>query len=461
MEELRKISEYKYEVPMKKGMLVPGIIYADDRMMNSIKGGNSIEQVANVAMLPGIVKYSLAMPDIHWGYGFPIGGVAAFDFDDGIISPGGVGYDINCGVRLMSTDIFEISGEEKRALVSKMFTNVPSGVGSKSKLRLSKDELKTVLQQGARWAVDRGFGWDEDLERLEENGCMDEADPIHVSDKALNRGCPEIGTLGAGNHFLEIQKVDEIYDPAMAKKLGIKGKGQIMVLIHTGSRGFGHQVCTDWIEKMMHASRKYNITLPDKELVCAPLNSKEGEDYFKAMCCGANYGFANRQMITHKIRESFKDVLGYDEMHIVYGICHNIAKIEEHVVDGKRRKLCVHRKGATRAFPDQPVLIPGDMGRASYVLVGTETAMMETFGSTCHGAGRLLSRHAAIRKFNIADIKRELADKDIILKSASNRIIAEECPYAYKDVSDVVNICHQAGISRKIVKLVPIGVIKG
>ncbi|MGC8913132.1 MAG: RtcB family protein [Thermoplasmata archaeon] len=478
---LKKITEYKYEIEptYKKGMHVSGIVYADAKMIEDVRKDNSLEQVANVATLPGIIGHSMAMPDIHWGYGFPIGGVAAFDYDTGIISPGGVGYDINCGVRLVRTNLHLKDVQPKiKELIDTIFTNVPSGVGSEGKLKLTYDEMKNVLDLGAEWAVEKGYGWHNDLEFLEENGRLASADSSFVSDKAIQRGMPQLGTLGAGNHFLEVQKVEEIYEPEIARIFGITAKDQIVVMIHTGSRGAGHQIATDYIAKMANAARKYNIHLEDKQLACAPVNSPEGEEYLKAMACGANYAWANRQLILHWVRESFQKVFKNSaealDMHVIYDVCHNIGKIEEHEIEGRRRKVVVHRKGATRAFAmerreiplpyrkiGQPVLIPGDMGTSSYLLVGTELAMKETFGSTCHGAGRVMSREAAIRRFRPNEVKEALMKQGIYVRAASKDVLSEESPEAYKDVDDVVRIAHNAGISRMIVKMRPIGVMKG
>jgi len=478
---LRKIDDYRWEIPKsyKAGMRVPGLIYTDEGMLPHIQGEQALEQVANVAFLPGIVSRSLAMPDIHWGYGFPIGGVAATRVEDGVISPGGVGFDINCGTRLLRTNLTE---EEVRPriekLVDALYHSVPSGVGSEGKLRLDRREIDKVLIKGAKWAVDRGYGEARDLEVTEENGSMEGADPEQVSAKAKQRGAPQLGTLGAGNHFLEVQVVGEVYDPAAASVMGIEKVGQVLLLIHTGSRGFGHQVCDDYVRAMGTAVSKYGISLPDRQLACAPVRSPEGQAYFAAMACAANYAWANRQCIAHWVRESFIKVFGMSRqelgLEMVYDVAHNIAKMEEYEVDGKRSTLCVHRKGATRAFPaghrdvphmyreiGQPVLIPGDMGRYSYVLVGTEQAIVETFGSTCHGAGRVQSRSAAKRSLRGVDVARELAQKGITVKTGSMSSLAEEASEAYKDVADVVNVTHQAGISRKVAKTRPIGVVKG
>ena len=483
---LNKINDYRYEIPSTyRGeynnlkMQTSAEIYADESMIPSIRRDKAPEQTANCTVLPGIVGKALAMPDIHWGYGFPIGGVAAFDTEKGVISPGGVGYDINCGVRLVRTNlnINDVNEVKIRYLVDEMFKNVPSGLGSKAKIRLTQKELNDVLKLGAKYHVDNGYGWEKDIDFLEENGCLKNADPSEVSDKAIQRGMSQVGSLGAGNHFLEIQKVTEIFDPDAAKAFGIKELGQITVMIHTGSRGFGHQVCTDHLRVLEQAVRKYNIQLPDRQLACAPINSKEGQSYFNAMACAANFAWANRQLIVHWVRESFEKVLNDSaenmDMNIVYDVCHNIAKFEEHVIEGEKRKVCVHRKGATRAFgPDkqgvpskyrdigQPVLIPGDMGTESYLLKGTKDAEA-TFGSTCHGAGRLMSRHQALKKWRGEQIVRELYDRGIYVHPASFKVAAEEAPGAYKDIRSVVEVAHGAGISRKVVKLTPLGVVKG
>ncbi len=479
LEKLRRIDETKIEIPRdyKPGMRVAGIIYVDEVLEKELET-QSIDQVANVATLPGIVKTSMAMPDIHTGYGFAIGGVAAFDLKEGIVSPGGVGYDINCGVRLLRSNLMrEALLPRLKDLVGILYNEIPSGVGSKGKIRLMPDSEKQLLLKGARWAVEQGYGDASDLERIESGGCIDGADPDLISKKAYERGRAQQGTLGSGNHFLEIQYVDEIYDEKVANALGLF-KDQITVMIHTGSRGFGHQVCTDFLEVMERAVSKYNIELPDKELACAPYNSSEAQDYLSAMRAAANYAWANRQCIMHWTREAFLKFLGTTPgelgMSLIYDVAHNVAKIEDHIVNGKKKKLVVHRKGATRAFPPghpelpdvyknigQPVLIPGDMGRASFVLIGTEKAMQETFGSTCHGAGRVMSRHQAIKRAKGRAIWREMEDKGIIVRSAGRGTLAEEMSEAYKDISDVVDVVHNAGISKKIVKLRPIGVIKG
>lgn len=485
-----KIDDYRYKIPKsyKDGMKVDGVIYADEKMISSVVKDNALEQVANVATLPGILCKSMAMPDIHWGYGFPIGGVAAMDAENGVISPGGVGYDINCGVRLVRTDLTLNQIQPKiRELVDRMFSNVPSGLGSKGKVHIDMRQLDEVLINGAKWAVDNGYGWEDDLKHLEENGCMEGADPGHVSHKAKQRGLPQLGSLGAGNHFLEIQKVDKIFDIESAKKLGITGKDQIVVMIHTGSRGCGYQICDDQIKDMSGSyrkdgnnfvSKKFDLRLPDRQLVCAPVNSSEGERYFKAMKCAANYAWTNRQMIVHWVRQSFEQVLGKSAeelgMQIVYDVAHNIAKLEEHEIEGRKRKVVVHRKGATRAFGPgsesipveyrnlgQPVMIPGDMGTASYLLLGTEHAMTETFGSTCHGAGRVMSRHEATRRWRGHEVINKLGGMGIYVRAASKHVAAEEAPDAYKNVDDVVRIADGAGISKLVARMTPLGVVKG
>ncbi|MEE8636783.1 MAG: RtcB family protein [Dehalococcoidia bacterium] len=479
--QLVKVDDYRWKIPedYKAGMRVPGLIYASKEMLESMCEEQTLEQVANVASLPGIVGYSFAMPDIHWGYGFPIGGVAAMDVRDGVISPGGVGYDINCGVRLLSTNLNEPEVRPRiKELINELFANVPSGLGSEGKIKVGQKEMEQVMIEGARWAVKRGLGYEEDLDVTEENGCLAGADPRKISDRAAKRGMPQAGTLGSGNHFLEIQVVKEIFDSRISSIMGITQVGQILVLIHTGSRGFGHQVCTDYLRVMERAVSRYGIKLPDRQLACAPVESPEGQDYLAAMACAANYAWANRQCIAHWVRESFSRVLGKSPeelgMKQIYDVAHNIAKIEEHAVDGRKSKVCVHRKGATRAFPaghkdiprrykdaGQPVLLPGDMGRCSFVAVGTPEAMDETFGSTCHGAGRMLSRGAAKRRLKGSDVVRELENRGIIVKAGNIPSLAEEASQAYKDITTVMDVVHQAGISRKVAMAVPMGVIKG
>ncbi len=479
--QLVKIDDYHWEIPQsyKDGMRVPGLIYASEEMLASMREEQTPEQVANVAFLPGIVKFSFAMPDIHWGYGFPIGGVAAMSVKDGVISPGGVGYDINCGVRLLRTNLNEAEVRPKiDQLVNRLFANVPSGLGSEGKIKVSRKEMNELMAGGARWAVKRGFGSEEDLDATEEGGCLKGADPSKISDKAIKRGMPQAGTLGSGNHFLEVQVVREIFDPKIASVMGINQIGQVLVLIHTGSRGFGHQVCTDHLRVMEGAVSKYGIKLPDRQLACAPIESKEGRDYLAAMACAANYAWVNRQCIVHWVRECFSKVFEKSPeklgMKQIYDVAHNIAKIEEHMVNGQKLKVCVHRKGATRAFPPnhkdipqrykeigQPVLIPGDMGRCSFIAVGTQKAMEESFGSTCHGAGRMLSRHAARRSLRGKDIAQDLKRRGITIKTGDIPSLAEEASQAYKDVTEVIEVCHQAGISKKVAMTVPLGVIKG
>ena len=478
-EKIHRIDETRIEIPKdyKAGMLTNGIIYVDKLLEKELEP-EAIDQVANVATLPGIVKSSLAMPDVHTGYGFSIGGVAAFDLEEGIVSPGGVGYDINCGVRLLRSNLKKKNIiHQMKDLIALLYTEIPSGVGSKGKIRLTSDDEKKVLVKGARWAVENGYGSASDLEKTESGGCIDGADPEIISKKAYERGRSQQGTLGSGNHFLEIQYVDEIYDEQAANVLGLSDE-QVTVMIHTGSRGFGHQVCTDFLEIMANASGKYTINLPDRELACAPYKSQEAQDYLSAMKAAANYAWANRQCIMQWTKETFMKFFKASPqelgMGLIYDVAHNIAKLEEHTVNGKKKKLIVHRKGATRAFspkhpelPDvyknigQPVLIPGDMGRASFVLLGTEKAMEETFGSTCHGAGRVLSRHQAIKKAKGRAIWREMEDKGIIVRSAGRETLAEEMSEAYKDVSNVVDVVAKAGISKKVARLKPIGVIKG
>jgi tRNA-splicing ligase RtcB len=480
-EVVNKVDENRWEIRQgyQEGMRVPGRIYATENMLGQIWEDKAFEQVINVSFLPGIVGNSLAMPDIHWGYGFPIGGVAATRVSDGVVSPGGVGFDINCGVRLLRTNL---STDDIQPYIEKLvyalFSNIPSGLGSEGRLRISEKDLDKVLLKGAAWAVESGFGEADDLVFTEETGCIKNADPDKVSDKARKRGLPQLGTLGSGNHFLEIQTVDQIYDTEAARAMGILDIGQVLVLIHTGSRGLGHQVCDDYIRVMNNATQRYEINVPDRQLVCAPVQSPEGKDYLAAMACAANYAWTNRQCIAHWVRESFIKVLGKSPRELgleqIYDVAHNIAKIEQHFIEGKNQTLCVHRKGATRAFaknhPDlpaiysnigQPVLIPGDMGRYSFIAVGTETAMKETFGSTCHGAGRLQSRSAAKKGVSGADVAHKLAAKGILVKSDSMVSLAEEASEAYKDVAEVIEVTHQANISRKVARAVPLGVIKG
>lgn len=459
-------------------MRVPGLIFARSDLMPKIKEDRALEQIVNMAQLPGIVKHALAMPDIHWGYGFPIGGVAAFDLEDGIISPGGVGYDINCGVRLLTTGLH--AGDIKprlRDLVTELFEAIPAGVGSRGRLRLSKKELSKVALEGAAWAVKNGFGQEGDPEHTEDKGVMKEADPGAVSERAYARGSDELGTLGSGNHFLEIQEVEQIYDRRVAQAYNLF-EGQLTVLIHTGSRGFGHQICDDFLKEMGPRVKDLGIELPDRQLACAPIHSDIGNRYFQAMACAANYAWANRQIVMHYVKETFERVLGIGHavmrMNLLYDVCHNIAKFEDHIVDGRKMRLCVHRKGATRSLPaghpdvpsryrevGQPVLIPGDMSTNSYVLAGGARAMEESFGSSCHGAGRLLGRKQAIKASEGRAIERELAEKGIIVQFTGRTTLKEENSEAYKDVSSVVEAVHVAGLATKVARMRPIGVIKG
>ncbi len=477
----KKIDDYRWMIPedYKKGMKVPGIIYTKEEMLDEIVEDKAHEQVANAAFLPGIVKASLAMPDIHYGYGLPIGGVVATDIEkDGVVTPGGVGFDINCGVRLLTTNLTYEDVEDKiEELIDEIFDNVPSGVGSTSGLKLSKNDAKRVWRQGAKWAVEAGYGEPEDLMAIESYGCLEFADPDIISEKAYDRGRDQLGTLGSGNHFLEIQVVEQIFNQSLAEKFGLF-PNQITVMIHTGSRGFGHQVCTDFLKVMERALKKYDIYVPDRQLACAPFNSQEGQDYLSAMACAANFAWANRQIITHYVRKSFEKVFRGNwkkfGLRVLYDVAHNIVKIEDHIVDGKRMRLLVHRKGATRAFPKghpelpeiyretgQPVIIPGDMGRASYVLCGTERAMEETFGSTCHGAGRVMSRSQAEKVAKNVDVVKEMEKRGVIVRAASKKTLYEEIPEAYKDVTDVVEVVHRAGIAKLVARMKPLAVVKG
>ena len=446
-------------------MRVPGLIVADEVLMSHIRREASLEQLANGATLPGIVKAALAMPDIHQGYGLPVGGVVATDAERGVVSPGAIGFDINCGVRLLSTGL---DATEVRSrlddLVSALFTSIPTGVGSHGRVDLTPRDLSRVMERGAAWAVERGWGDSEDVGRLESEGRIAGADPAAVSAQALERGRRQLGTLGSGNHFLEIQVVDEVFDERRADDLGVR-PGQVTVMIHTGSRGLGHQVCTDYLKITEQAVRRYGIAVPDRQLACAPVDSDEARAYLGAMRAAANFAFANRQVLSHWTREVFARTLGIAPgdlgMSPVYDVAHNIAKEEEHDVDGARRRLIVHRKGATRAFPGQPVLVPGDMGRYSYLLMGTEVAMRETFGSTCHGAGRLMSRTAAVKAARGRRIGDELRQRGVLARATGRDALAEEMPEAYKDVQDVVAVVHRLGISTRVVRLRPLAVIKG
>ena len=476
----KKIGENQYQIDADPnlGMKVPVRIYADEPLLQKMLSDRTIMQARNVASIPGIVSHSVVLPDGHEGYGFPVGGVAAMDAEEGMISPGGVGYDINCGVRLLRSNLTEQTVRSKlKDLVNDLFSSIPSGVGSKGAVRLTNSELDEVLVNGVNWAIDHGYGSSDDSDVCEENGKIPGADPNKVSDKARKRGAPQLGSLGSGNHFLEIQKVAEIHDEEAANRMGIK-EGTITVLIHCGSRGFGHQVCSDYLRVAEQAMEKYNINLPDRELACVPNNSEEGESYRKAMFAALNYAWSNRQMITHWTRKSFERVFNQTEsdldMKLVYDVAHNIAKVEKHKVGGEERKLVVHRKGATRAFPSnrdeipskyrdlgQPVLVPGSMGTSSWILLGKPNSMDLSFGSTAHGAGRTMSRSKARRNYTEDYMKKSLNDKGIFIKALTRDGVVEETPEAYKDVDAVVNVSHNLGIASKVAKLVPIGVIKG
>jgi tRNA-splicing ligase RtcB len=461
-------------------MRVPGIVFADEELLEKMRTDRTLEQCVNVAHLPGIYKYSITLPDGHEGYGFPIGGVAATDYSDGVISPGGVGYDINCGVRMLTTNFTEEEIRPKLAeLAGTIFNNVPCGLGSRRKdFRITASDLDRLATEGVSWLVEQGMGWKEDIEHCEERGHMKTANPDKVSTTAKNRGSGQVGTLGSGNHFLEIQRVDKIYNPTVAKAFGVHQEGQVTVMIHCGSRGYGHQICSDYLRVMERAVHKYKINLPDRELACAPGTSKEAEDYFQAMSCAVNYAFVNRQAIMHWVRQSFETVFKQSAealgLRLVYDVAHNIAKIEEHKVNGQRKKVWTHRKGATRAFPPdnpeiptdyrpfgQPVIIPGSMGTSSWLLVGTTKAMDISFGSTAHGAGRMMSRTAAKRSFWGSDIKKTLEQRGIIVRAASAIVLAEEADPAYKNVDKVVEVSDKVGIATRVARMLPIAVVKG
>ena len=478
---LHRLDEYRWLLPQdyKPGMRVPGLIFATERLLEVAAEEHALEQVANVAFLPGIVKYSMAMPDIHWGYGFPIGGVAAMRLADGVVSPGGVGFDINCGTRLITTNLAE--GEVRprlKQLVDQLFRDIPAGLGGSGQLRLTSVEIDQVLLRGATWAIEQGYGWAEDVQVIESGGALPDAAPELVSHKAKGRGAPQLGTLGSGNHFLEVQVVDQVYRPDAAAAMGISGPGQVVVFVHTGSRGLGHQTCQDYLDVMEEAADRYGIYLPDRQLACAPISSEEGQRYLRAMNAAGNFAFCNRQLITHWTRQAFARVFGRSaedlQMDIVYDVAHNMAKLEEHAVDGEKMTLCVHRKGATRSFgpghPDvpgkyqeigQPVLVPGDMGRYSYVCTGTTQAMGETWGSTCHGAGRVRSRHAAKRMLAGVDVRARLMEQGIYVRAQNPRLLSEEASEAYKDVAVVVDVLDGANIAKKICRMRPMGVVKG
>ncbi|MBE3101829.1 MAG: RtcB family protein [Firmicutes bacterium] len=478
---LKKISDFKWEVAKNTdlGMRVPGIIYADKELLELAREEKTLDQVINVATLPGIINASFAMPDIHYGYGFPIGGVAAMDLEEGVISPGGVGFDISCGVRVLRTNLHaEDVAKKLEEIMYNLFANIPKGIGSKGRIRLSKTDMDKVFTQGINWAIKNGYGWEEDKYFTEENGCMDGANPDYVSKEALGRGNDQVGSLGSGNHFIEIQRVSEIYDPAAARAMGLE-LNQAAIMIHSGSRGLGYQICGDYLKVIQRSNFSSKIDLPDRQLACAPLNSPEGKRYYGAMVCAVNYAMVNRHCLAHWVRRSMEAVFGKSDrkldLSLIYDVSHNIAKIESHDIGGLVKKVCVHRKGATRAFGPgrseiplaykeigQPVIVPGDMGRYSYIMVGTKEAMLECFGSTCHGAGRLMSRTKARKEIDAGKLKKDLFEnKGILVLAASMSGLAEEAPQAYKDVSKVVEVAHNAGISKKVAKLEPMGVIKG
>jgi len=466
-----------YEIEKQGKMLVPARIYSTKKLMQDIED-NAITQLTNVTELPGIQKYSIAMPDMHSGYGFCIGGVAAFDSEKGVVSPGGIGFDINCGVRLIKTNLTEkdIKGKEQN-LVNELFNQVPAGLGSKGQFKADRNQLEQVMLKGSQWAIENNFGWKQDLEKTEENGKMKEANPKNVSEKAIQRGLSQLGSLGSGNHFLEIQKIEKIFNKKIAEKFGLK-KGNLCIMIHCGSRGFGHQIASDYLDEMEKAMQKYGIQVSDKQLACAPINSEEGKKYFSAMACAVNYAFANRQMIMHWTRKSFEKVLGKTakemEMSLLYDVAHNIAKFEEHEIDGINKKVLVHRKGATRAFPKgkkenpkvyldtgHPAIIPGSMGTSSWIVIGTQKGLKETFGSVAHGAGRIMSRTKAIKTKKGEQVQKEMESAGRFVKARSPKTLSEEMPEAYKDVEEVIKSLELSGIAEKIAKLTPIGVIKG
>ena len=464
---LERLGSYLWRIPQDagRGMRVPGLVVADDRLIESIRSDASLEQVANGATLPGIVKAAMAMPDIHQGYGLPVGGVVATDARHGVVSPGAIGFDINCGVRLLATSLESAAvADRMESLADGLYAAIPTGVGSRGELTLDPASLDRVLERGAAWAVRTGYGDDDDLDRIESGGSLEGAAPDRVSSHARERGRRQLGTLGSGNHFLEVQTVEVVYDEPAARVLGVH-EGQLTVMIHTGSRGLGHQVCTDYLDATGKALRRYGISVPDRQLACAPVDSDEARAYLGAMRAAANFAFANRQLLTHWARRVFEERLHVAPrelgLRVVYDVAHNIAKEEEHEIDGARRRLLVHRKGATRAFPGQPVIVPGDMGRYSYLLLGTEGAMRETFGSTCHGAGRRLSRTAAVKAARGRRIADELRRLGVVARATGRDALAEEMPEAYKDVQEVVDVVHRFGISTRVARLKPLAVIKG
>ncbi|MFL6382673.1 MAG: RtcB family protein [Nitrososphaeraceae archaeon] len=479
---VRKINDFIFQIEkdVSKGMRVPVTIYATDNLISKMVTDRTIDQAANVSTLPGVRKHVVVLPDGHEGYGFPVGGVAALDLEEGVISPGGVGYDINCGVRLLATSLIEKDVKPKiKDLVNELFRSIPSGLGSQGAIKLTKSNLDELLVDGVKWAIEHGYGWNQDAEVCEEGGRMVGADPKSVSDMARKRGSPQLGSLGSGNHFLEIQKVNRIYDERAAKAMGITQEGQLTVLIHCGSRGLGHQICSDYLRISEIALRNQGMKLADRELACVPNNSPEGEDYRKAMNCALNFAWSNRQLITHWTRKTFEKVFQMSEqqldMNLVYDVAHNIAKVERHKVEGEgMRKLVIHRKGATRAFPagmdelpnkyysiGQPVIIPGSMGTASWILLGNKKSLDLSFGSTAHGAGRTMSRSAAKRSYSVENVRNRLESKGIYIKAMTKDGVVEETPDAYKDVDEVADVSHSLGIATKVVRLIPVGVIKG
>jgi tRNA-splicing ligase RtcB (3'-phosphate/5'-hydroxy nucleic acid ligase) len=474
---LEPLDEYRYRIPRNKeaGMRTDVLVFSSRVLVEQLKKDQSLTQAMNVAALPGIVGPSLAMPDIHQGYGFPIGGVAATDMEEGVVSPGGVGFDINCGVRLVRSSLTRADVQPRmKQLIDQVFRDVPCGTGTEGRVKVKRGEIDDVLSSGAHWMTEHGYGEPGDFERAEATGALEGALPGKVSDRAKERGAPQLGTLGSGNHFLEIQYVDAVHDSAAAEAMGIE-QGQVVVLIHSGSRGLGHQVCTDYVALMNQVMPRYGIQLPDRQLACAPIQSQEGQSYLGAMAAAANFAWANRQGILHFLRDAFRRVFGDSiRLELIYDVCHNIAKQETHVVDGRRRKVLVHRKGATRAFPPhhpeipaayseigQPVFVPGSMGTASWVLVGLDGAMAESFGSVCHGAGRVLSRTAVRKGKNVQEERRKLERNGILVRSESRDGILEELPEAYKDVDEVIEVVHHAGLAKKVARLRPMGVIKG
>lgn len=481
--EINKLDENIYEIAQTNfngfEMKVPVHIYANDNLLEKIKQDRTLDQIRNVATLKGIRKHAIALSDAHQGYGFCIGGVAGTDAETGVVSPGGVGYDINCGVRLLRTNISLNDIKKKLGVIlDKINKNIPSGLGSEGKINLKLIDLNQLADNGLNWALEKDFAIENDINHCEENGFLEGADSSTVSKRAKKRGIGQVGSLGSGNHFLEIQRVDHIYNKVLAKKLGICNQDQVTLMIHTGSRAFGHQICTDSLRKIEKAMKRYKIRIPDRELACVPANTKEAQNYFKQMACAANFGFCNRQLITHWLREIFESVYNTDfedmNMHLIYDVCHNILKVEEHEVEGKKYMLNVHRKGATRAFPKnhpdipedyqsigQPVLIPGTMGTSSYLCIGKPSSMNLTFGSTAHGAGRKMSRRRADRKYQANEIRNNLYKRGIIVRGASMRVIAEESPGAYKDIDQVVQVNHDLGIIEKVAKMVPLAVVKG